>query len=222
VQLDRPEARVGEVGAEQLVAYQEALRTLTAHPLADWPNQLLLVQDLVALCEAEDEWQAREVAESALRTALVHCVEGVLLRAVEDRNPQYVETRLCAMQQIRSLGGPATVALLLAVMSATAEQLARYEPLFDPDPLVQLRLVHLCGQLRGELAATEVRLPGRDSWQAIAPREFLAKAVLTEQAYYSPLRVPAVAALALSLGQPGLDADIEWVRTWYREQRQAP
>jgi hypothetical protein len=218
IQAQRPDAR-GEGAGEQLADYRQALATLTERPLAEWTQRLLLVEDLVELLGAERDRETRVATEAALRAAIGHCVAGVLLRAVEDRDPGRVEVRLCAMEQIRRLGGPRTVPLLLAVMSATPQQLARFEPRFDPDPLVQLRLIHLCGQLRGELATTEVRLPGRENWQAIAPVDFLAQAILTEQTYYSPLRTPAMAALTLSLDLPRLDPDVAWVRSWYRERR---
>ena len=213
----RPEAR-GAGSEWDAAAYASALGALTRRPLSQWPDRLLLVEDLFELLLLESEPEAAAAVESALRAAMGHCVEGVLLRAVEDRDPRFVEVRLCAMEQIRALAGPRGVPLLLAVMSATPAQRARFEPQFDPDPLVQLRLIHYCGQLRGEDATAEVRLPGRERWQVIAPVDFLAQTVLTEQAYYSKLRTPALVALSLSLGRASLDPDIGWVRSWYRER----
>lgn len=217
----RPEARDGGFDGEARTAYAAALAQLGARPLGHWTDRLLLVEDLVVLARAETEPELLEATERALRAAMAHCVEGVLLRAVEDRDRRFVEVRLCAMEQIRRLAGPRGVPLLLAVMAATPAQRARLEPQFDPDPLVQLRLIHYCGQLRGAAATTEVRLPGRESWQAIAPVDFLAQAVLNgldAETSYSTLRTPALAALALSLGRPRLEADANWVSEWYRER----
>lgn len=218
IQQKRPDAR-GDASGEQLQDYKQALAALTERPLPEWPQRLLLIEDLIELRTAERDRPARAATDEALKAAIRHCVEGVLLRAVEDRDPGQVEVRLCAMEQIRRAGGPRSVPLLLAVMSASPAQLARFEPLFDPDPLVQLRLIHLCGQLRSDVATAEVKLQGRENWQAIAPVDFLAQVILAEQTYYSPLRTPAIAALTLSLDRARLDPDVAWVRTWFRDRR---
>lgn len=215
----RPDQRPGDLEPAAQTAYRAALADLTGKPLATWADRLLLVEDLVVLQRAERDAALRADTEHALRAAITHCIEGLLVRAVEGRDPRYVEVRLCAMEQIRRLAGPRGVPLLLAVMSATPTQLARFEPRFDPDPLVQLRLIHLCGQLSGDVATTEVRLPGRETGLAIAPVDFLAQTILTEQAFYSKLRTPAMAALSLSLGRPTLDPDPTWVRDWYRARQ---
>ncbi len=215
----RPDQRSHELAAAERADYLASLQELTAQPLSPWTDRLLLVEDLVVLHRAERDPGAIDGTDLALRAAMRHCIEGILVRAVEGRDARYVEVRLCAMEQVRRLAGPRGVPLLLAVMSATPQQLARFEPRFDPDPLVQLRLIHYCGQLRGDTATTEVRLPGRESGLAVAPIDFLAQTILTEQAYYSKLRTPAMAALSLSLGRPSLDPDPAWVRDWYRERQ---
>jgi hypothetical protein len=215
----RPDGTTRQPDDAAQSSYTAALRELTSKPLKSWTDRLLLVEDLVTLFLAERNGISGREVELALRAALRHCIEGVLLRAVEGRDPRYVEVRLCAMEQVRRLAGPRGVPLLLAVMSATPAQLARFEPRFDPDPLVQLRLIHLCGQLTGDVATTEIRLPGRETGLAIAPVDFLAQTILTEQAYYSKLRTPAMAALSLSLGRPTLDPDPTWVRDWYRARQ---
>jgi hypothetical protein len=216
----RPEAR-GETALhdEQVAAYRTALETLAERPLGEWTHRLLIVQDLAEILHGETDERLVEATETALRGTIGHCVREILLRAVASRDRRFVEVRLCAMELIRGLGGPHAVPWLLAVMSASPEQIARGEPRFDPDFLVQLRLIRYCGQLRGELAKTEVKLPGRDDWQALAPVDFLAQAVLLEQTYYSKLRTPAMAALTLSLGRPRFDPDPAWVRDWQRERR---
>ena len=203
----------------RLDGYCGALGALVERPLAEWTQRLLLVQDLIELLGGERDERVRPACAAALRAAVEHCVEGVLLRAVQGRDSRFVEVRLCAMELVRRLGGPRSVPLLLAVMSASPEQLARFESRYDPDPLVQLRLIHYCGQLRGSLATTEVRLHGRENWEAIAPVDFLAQAILTEQAYYSKLRTPALAALSLALERPRVEQDATWVREWYRERQ---
>jgi len=144
--------------------------------------------------------------------------EGVLLRIVQGRAPEYVDLRLCAMEHVRAFGGPASVPLLLAVMASTAAEFARGESRFDPDPLVQLRLIHFCGQLRGDLAASTVRLPGRDG-VPLSPADFLANTILTGREHYSKLRLPALVALTWSLQRPRLDPDPGWVREWRTQRR---
>lgn len=216
----RPETRNGQALADaDREAYRKALAALVERPLEDWRHRLLVVQDLAEILRAEGDDDLAVDTIASLRTAIGHCVREILLRAVVSRDTQFVDVRLCAMDLIRRLGGPRTVPWLLAVMSATPEQLARGEPRFDPDPRVQLRLIRYCGQLRGELAETEVKLPGREAWQALAPVDFLGQAVLTEQTYYSKLRTPAMAALTLSLGRSKFDPDPAWVREWHRERR---
>ncbi|MBL9078997.1 MAG: hypothetical protein JNL08_15950 [Planctomycetes bacterium] len=218
VEAGRPEARVAAWDETRRTGYAAALVELTRQPLVGWSQQLVLVADLIELHATEPDAELQAVTLDALRAAMVHCVEGILLRATAERDVRFADVRLCAMEQVRRLAGPRGVPLLLAVLQATPQQRARLEPQFDPDPLVSLRLIHYCGQLRGPAALVEVRLPGRESWQAIAPVDFLAQTVLNEQAYYSKLRTPALAALSLSLGRPTIDPDPAWVREWYRER----
>jgi len=219
VQTGRPQARpAAGFGELQQRPYREALAALTAAPLAEPAARILLVQQLIDLVATETERELRPVAATALRAGLVHLVQGCLLRAVQGRAPEYAELRLCAMEQVRRLGGPATVPLLLATMIASPAERAAGASLIDDDALVQLRLIHYCGQLGGDGADAVVRLPGRQDWQTMSPRFFLATTILNEQAYYSKLRTPALVALTWSLGQPRLDPDPEWVRRW-REGR---
>lgn len=215
----RPEARAGAAWPDaSLEPYRDALATLTGRPLDGWAERLLLIEDLSALRAAENDRRVRPWIDAALRAALRHGIAGVLLRAVQSREPRLAEVRMCAMEQIRRLGGPRVVPLLLAVMASSPAQLARGDSRFDPDPLVQLRLIHYCGQLSRDLAETAVRLPGRADWEATAPVDFLANTVLGEQEYYSRLRTPALVALAWCLRRERLDPDPNWVRAW-REQR---
>jgi len=221
MQALRPEARTAgapPLGDADADSYRAALQQMTARPLREWTYRLLVVQDLAEMLRAEVDPRFVDATETALRTAIGHCVREILLRTVVSRDRRYVDVRLCAMELVRRIGGPRTVPWLLAVMSASPAQLARGEPRFDPDPFVQLRLIQYCGQLRGDLATTEVKLPGREDWQALAPVDFLAQAVLTEQTYYSKLRTPAMAALTLTLGRPRFDPDTAWVREWQRER----
>ncbi|MBL8748304.1 MAG: hypothetical protein JNK78_04025 [Planctomycetes bacterium] len=220
VQAGRPEGRGGRMlSADEREAYRAALAGLVARPLSDWSHRLLLVQDLVEIVRAEGEGDLALVCRDALRTAVASCVRGVLTRSIVSRDPRLVEVRLCAMEHVRRLGGPEVVPWLLLVMSATPEQMARGEPRYDPSPLVQLRLVRYCGQLQGVLAERELVLPGRDNWQSLTPVDFLAQTILNDEGFYARLRVPAMAALTLSLGRPTFDPDPAWVREWFRERR---
>ena len=219
VSAGRPEARGDAAWTEvEATPYATALAQLTAQPLEGSLDRLRLLEEVTALYAAERADAVRPAAGAALRAALGHVVEGLLLRVVAERTRDHVELRLCAMEQVRRLGGPGAVPLLLAVMAAPPAQIARGESRYDPEPLVQLRLIHYCGQLRPPLAHTAVTLPGRRGWVVDSPADFLAYTVLDQDDYYSKLRVPALLALTWSLQRERLDPDVGWVREW-REQR---
>lgn len=219
VRACQPAAR-GEGGDVTAPApYRAALTQLVSAPLAAWDARLVLVEDLGALYTAERDPQARQWVGSALRTAIEHCVRSILLGTIKDRDTRWVEVRLCAMEQIQRLGGPGTVPLMLATMAASASDRQRGLPEFDTDPLIQLRLIHYCGQLTGERANAILRLPDRQEWEVPSPNEFLARTVLRESDYYSKLRTPAIVALSWSLGRAAIDPDPEWVRKWNEELR---
>jgi hypothetical protein len=195
-----------------------ALTDLVRAPLGSGVARLRLLEELTGWWLAARDPERRQLAAAAVRTAIQHFLEGLLLRIVEERQPELVDLRLCAMEHIRSFGGPRVVPLLLAVMSNTAAEFARGESRFDPDPLVQLRLIHYCGQLAGAEADAAVVLPTRRGVVPLSPRDFLANTVLNERAHYSKLRAPALEALSWSLGRPRYDPDPAWVREW-RDQR---
>ncbi|MCA8975232.1 MAG: hypothetical protein KDC98_10950 [Planctomycetes bacterium] len=198
-------------------AYRTAVERLTERPLDHWQNRIALIGDLLQSWQQEPESELRQFTADALRRAVGHAARGALIRAVQGRDPRYGPVRLCAMQQLRRLGGVEAVAFLLAIMAEPAAGAASIVERFDQDPLVQLRLIHLCGQLRGEAAKRAVHLSGREEWDAITPVTFLAQTVLTEQDYYSKLRVPALTALCLCLEKPRLDYDVAWVENMYRK-----
>ncbi len=213
----RPSAR-GENGGS-LEPYQDALAQISSAPLARWDERLMLIEDLGVLLANETDAQARPWLDAALRKAIEHCVRGILLGTIKDRDSRWIEVRLCAMEQIRRLGGPRTVPLMLATMAASPQDRVAGLSWFDSDALIQLRLIHYCGQLSGELAEAVVRLPGRQDWEATTPSEFLARTVLAERDYYSKLRTPAIVALSWSLGRKTIDPDPAWVRKWNEERR---
>jgi len=197
-----------------LVPYRTALRTITERPLADWAARLALVEDLAGLLARERDERCVPWTEDALRRAIAHCVAGILVHTIEGRDIGFAEVRLCAMEQIRRLGGPRTVPMMLAAMTASPAQRQAGEPQFDPDELVRLRLIHYCGQLDEQNANTLVRLPGRSDWEASTAVEFLARTVLSERNYYSRLRTPALVALTWCLQRERVDPDPAWVRDW--------
>lgn len=221
IRLGRPEQRTPQAWDEARVAnYREALATLVERPLPGWPDRLALVGELATLWRLETDRGLQAQVGIVLRTAIAQSFELLLLRKVQGQQGELADVRLAAMQGIRSLGGPRTVPLLLAFMAAPANEVrAGSTRRFDPDPLVQLRLIHLCGQLRGELALQALRLPNRDAWEPIAPAEFLAMTVLNEQDYFSTLRIPALAALALSLGLPRITYEVDWVAQWLKDRQ---
>ncbi|MCR9247051.1 MAG: hypothetical protein NXI31_18620 [bacterium] len=218
VQLSRPRARTADGSnfpAAAMTAYRAALTVLVERPLASAWDRRALIADLRTLWRNETIPELRETVAADLRTALGHAVHAALIAAMRTRDADRADIRLCAIQSFRSLGGPECVPFLLALKTVPGLTTARVAERFDPDPLVQLRLIHLCGQVRGEIALRAVALPGREAWEAIAPADFLAQTVLTEQAYYSKLRTPALTALCLCLGKPRLDYGIQWVEEWY-------
>ena len=206
----RPEGREGPAPA----ALEDALAALIARQLPSPAARASLVSELRELLLAEPDPQAREWIAAAARRAMEHCIRACLLRSVTGRARKYAEVRLCGMEQVRRLGGPRSVALLLAVMAASPRELAAGVPAFDRDVLVQLRLIHYCGQLDAERARAVVRLPGRQDWEATSPAEFLARTILSERDYYSQIRNAAIVALTWCLGRPTLDLDAAWVREW--------
>jgi hypothetical protein len=110
--------------------------------------------------------------------------------------------------------------LLLAAMAASPADRAVISH-FDTDELVQLRLLHYCGQLRGERLRTTVRLPGREDWVPLSPAEFLATTILNQKDYFSKLRIPALVAFSWALDRPRFDPDPQWVRQWHEAELSA-
>jgi hypothetical protein len=218
--VGRPEARSPDLASPaHLQPYVDAVTRLTALPLATGYDQLLLLDELIVAYAKEPDATIRPAIGAAVRAAITHAIEHILLRIVQSRATEFVDLRLCAMEQIRRLGGPRAVPLLLAVMAASPGMRARGEKLYDPDHVVQLRLIRYCGQLRGELVTTVVRLPGREGWEVPSPADFLAITILTQPDYYSKLRTPALVALTWSLQKPRLDPDPSWVREWREGRR---
>jgi hypothetical protein len=203
----------GPVDAAARASYVDALGACASEPLGEAHARIALVELLTEAFLAETEAGASERCGAALRLALTHLVEWLLIDLVRGRGSD-VDVRLCAMEQTRRAGGPAGVPLLLAVMVAGPELMARGEPAYDPDPDVRLRLVHYCGQLRGERSREVLALEGRKGAVPVAPADFLAITALTETAYTSKLRIPAVIAMAWCLGRPRVDFDVAWIRDW--------
>ena len=209
--LARAKAAVEQDDDEEVEA---AVHAMVAQPLAVIADRIRLVEELASLFVATDGARSRPHVEAALRTAIAHCTRGVLLKSLMGRSRELAEVRLCAMEQVRRLGGARAVPLMLAVMAASPAERANGVPHYDLDTLVQLRLIHYCGQLSPTLAAAVVRLPGRQDWEATSATEFLARTILNERDYYSKLRVPALVALTWCLGRPSVDPDPAWVREW--------
>ena len=211
------------MAADERTASLQALQAVVAAPLSGLAARLQLAQQLALLQYEAADAEIAAAADAALQAALTHVVRGVLIDLCRSRAADLSEVRLCAIEHFRRLGGPASVPLLVALTTATPEQIRRGEDRFEPDPLVRLRLLSYAGQLRGELAQQQVLLPGVEAWATLSPAEFLAHTILNEQSYYSRLRVPALKTLSLSLERPTFDYDVAWVRTWLEERsRVAP
>lgn len=208
----------GEQDGVDLAPLQKALEQIVSAPLFAWDGRLALIEELGALHVEETNPEAERMIAAAMRRSIEHAVRSILLGTIKGRDRNFAEVRLCAMEQIRRLGGPRTVPLMLATMRSTRDQTAANLPTFDPDSLVQLRLIHYCGQLKGELAHSVVHLPGREEWEATSASEFLARTVLREHDYYSKLRTPAIVALSWCLERKSIDPDPAWVRKWTDSQ----
>lgn len=208
----RPRRRA-EVAAAARAAYVEGLAGCATAPLAEPHARVALVEILTEAFLAEQDESVRERVVAALRGALAHLTEWLLIDLVRGRGPD-VDVRLCAMEQVRRSAGPAGVPFLLAVMVAEPERMARGEPAYDPDADVRLRLVHYCGQLRGERSNEVLLLEGRKGTVPLSPADFLAVTALNETAFTSKLRVPAITAMAWCVGRPRVDFDVAWIREW--------
>lgn len=214
-------APLGEAEAQR---YEAALVTLGATPLPHWSQRLAWLADLANAVRDEGQRPLRTAARAAMQRALHHAVQWTVLDAVSGRDASLVEVRLRALEALHRSGGPDSVPTLLAVLAASPEQIAAGEPMFEDDDAVRLRLVHLCGQLDPDRAVASVRLPGRESWQAVAPAELLVRFALDGDPYFSPVAMPAREALAHCLrrenARPAEDLDTggaDWIREWFSE-----
>lgn len=218
----------GRLSAEQANRYRSVLAALTAQPWPTWQQRLALVGDLGRALADERDDELVPVVRTALQNALRHAVQWAVVEAVQGQSPLWVDVRLRALDLLHRAGGPDSVPLLLALMMNSAENKAAGMPDFDPDVMMQRRLIHLCGQLDRVRAEQSVLLPGREKWQAVAPAEFLAIRAL-QDGFLDPTALPAREALAHCIGRPrlGLGEDQaegeDWVLTWREDfqRRQA-
>jgi hypothetical protein len=189
---------------------------------------LALVGDLGRAHADERDPGLEPVVRAALGHALRYAVQWAVVDAVQGQAPRWVDVRLRALDLLHRAGGPDSVPLLLALLINSKENKAAGLPDFDPDIMMQRRLIHLCGQLDRARAERSVHLPGREKWQAVAPAEFLAILAL-QDGFLEPTALPAREALArctgrtrLALGEDQDDA-VDWVAEWRDEfqRRQA-
>jgi len=227
----RPVARRAagiEVDSSLRAIYQQSLLELVRRPLQLRSQRHDLLSDLATAYAEEDDRELRPVTAAALRTAMGHCLRTTVLHALE-RAPEELqgderwhEVRLKAIEVVHGAGGADAVPIILAMMVAPPEAIAHGNTLrFDRDPYVQLRLVHLCGQLDAARAMRSVLLPGRAKWAAVAPIEYLCDLILSEwkdRPLETSRRLPAQEALCRCLGRP-VDFDVAWVEDWYDKNR---
>lgn len=215
-----PQART-PVGAplapESAAAYREAMAGLTAQPLRTAEDRLWLVEWLGTALEAERDPELAEATAGALRRGMQHAVQWTVAHALQLRAPVWIEVRMRALEILREAGGADGVPLLLALMPDVTGPAVG---LRDVDLWLQLRLIHMCGQLDKERALRKVRLAGP---VAQAPIEFLAHIAL-DNSFLLPSKLPALEAMALLLRREHLALESEdegseggWVRKWYEE-----
>lgn len=204
--------------------YLGSMEALSALPLPHWSQRLAWLSDLANAVRDEGQRPLRTAARAALLRALQHSVQWAVLDAVNGRDAALVEVRIRALEALHRSGGPDSVPLLLAVIAASPDQIAAGEPMFEDVDAIRLRLVHICGQLDPDRAVVSVRLPGRETWQQVAPAELLVRFALDGDPYFSPVAMPAREALAHALrrenARPAEDLDTggaDWIREWFAE-----
>jgi hypothetical protein len=226
-----PQARA-PVGAplapEAAAAYREAMAGLTAQPLRTAEDRLWLVEWLGTALEAEGDPELAEATASALRRGMQHAVQWTVAHALQLRAPVWIDVRTRALEILREAGGADGVPLLLALMPDITGPAVGIR---DVDLWLQLRLIHMCGQLDKERALRKVRLasPPKEAVVQVAqaPIEFLARIAL-DDSFLQPSRLPALEAMALLLRREhlalegeGEGSEGEWVRKWYDEYRRS-
>lgn len=204
--------------------YEAALATLVKSPLPHWSQRLALLSDLANAVRDERQRDLRTSARAAMRRSMHYALQWCVLDSVQGRDPALVEIRMRAIEALHRSGGPDSVPLLLAILASPPDQIAAGEPMFEDHDALRLRLVHVCGQLDPERAVASVRLPGRETWQAVAPAEVLVRFALDGDPYFSPVAMPAREALAHCLrkehARPAEDLDsgnADWIREWFTE-----
>jgi len=206
---------------EAAAAYREAMAGLAAQPLRTAEDRLWLVEWLGTALEAERDPELTGPTADALRRGMQHAVQWTVAHALQLRAPAWIDVRMRALDILRAAGGPDGVPLLLALMpDVTGPGVG----LRDVDLGLQLRLIHMCGQLDKERALRKVRLAGP---VAQAPIDFLAHIAL-DDSFLLPSKLPALEAMALVLRREhlalegeGESSQGEWVRKWYDEYRRS-
>lgn len=212
---DRP---LDDVAGER---YRAALAQLTRRPLATAELRLKLISDLALAFATEQQPELQGPTAAALRLALQHGVDWLLLDLLAGREPELQPTRLLVLDLLHTAGGSDAVPVLLAWLAAPGAAVDRFE-----GGLMRLRLIQLCGQLDAARGAVAAQLPGREAWEALSPLQFLCDQILPPvgsdddlDPFGNPMRVPAQEALCYVLQRP-IDYELQWVREWNQEFRQ--
>jgi hypothetical protein len=202
--------------------YRQTLEDFVAQPLRDWRLRLRLITSLREALAFEPDPSMRQFTRAQLLKAVQHTVQWTLIDSLRGQDPLWSEVRIRSLEILHRDGGPDSVPLLLALMENNRQSVASGEPRFDPDHMMQLRLIHICGQLDRDRAERSVVLPGREDWPRVAPVDFLTDIILAPNAMLSPLALPARNALAHCLGRRSLTESsdgTDWVRDWFDEYR---
>lgn len=224
----RPAARqpIGSsLAAADAEVYRAAVAGLVRWPLPEWRQRLALLADLENAVAEEGEDALRTEASAALRIALAHAMRSTIAQAALGRDQELLEVRIRAVELLHRSAGPDSVALLLALLAASPQQIESGAAQFEDNESMRLRLVHMCGQLDEPRALRSVRIRGRESWQEVTPAEFLARLALDGDPYFSPTALPAREALAFCLRHssavpaPDAEGGADWVAEWWNEYR---
>ena len=186
----------------------EALDWFNRVPLPDPPRRRRLIDELNREYRDAPDEQLRSAAETALKSALEHAVHRMFAISLQRDAPFAEEVRRATMQEIHRLGGPDSVAYLLALTQRPPDPLRPGMPGYDPSPFVLLDMVRLCGQLDPERAVRGFR-------GGPAPVEFLYE-LISSPITPRRLRLLALESLALSLRKP-VSFETDWADDWFRE-----
>ena len=208
--------RQGETTGLARTQLVEILEGCGRGPLRNPGQRRGLIEELGRTLRLARDEELRNTARTALGLALEYGVYLIFLLNLQDDFASGIEVRRAVIHEIHRRGGPDSVAYLISLTRRPPAQVRPGDAGFDPEPYVLMELVRLCGQLNRERALRGYR-------DGLTPAEFLYglvrapfRAPARSRGPHRGLRMLALEALALSLGEP-VSYEPEWTEEWYRE-----